>query len=144
MADMVAEWYAAVSKPARSAPTLHLNQGELSQIRRKLREEHLELDRAIRRRDVAAAAGELGDLVYVAYGAALQFGIDLDAVLDEVHRANMSKPNSDGSVPRGRGGRILRGDRYQPPDLRRVLGLPAEVEERRRSRLLWWRRGGNS
>jgi len=41
-------------------------------------------------------AQELGDLVYVAYGAALAYGIDLDAVIEEVHRANMSKLGDDG------------------------------------------------
>jgi len=45
-----------------------------------------------------AIAQELADLVYVAYGTALAYayGIDLDAVIEEVHRANMSKLGDDG------------------------------------------------
>lgn len=36
-------------------------------------------------------AGPLADIVYVAYGTAVTYGIDLDMVLAGVHRSNMSK-----------------------------------------------------
>ncbi len=42
-------------------------------------------------------AQKLADLVYVAYGTALvAYGIDLDAVIEQVHRADMSKLGDEG------------------------------------------------
>jgi NTP pyrophosphatase (non-canonical NTP hydrolase) len=41
--------------------------------------------------DRAKLARELADVVYVAYGTAHAFGIDLEVALTEVHRAAMSK-----------------------------------------------------
>lgn len=35
---------------------------------------------------------EIADLLYVTFGAALVFGIPIEAVIEEVHRSNMSKP----------------------------------------------------
>ena len=41
--------------------------------------------------DLVAMADALADLLYVTYGAAITFGIPLDAVVSEVHRSNMTK-----------------------------------------------------
>ena len=46
--------------------------------------------------DLVGIADALADIVYVVYGTALTYGLDLDAVLREVHRSNMSKLGSDG------------------------------------------------
>ncbi|MFD7547916.1 MazG nucleotide pyrophosphohydrolase domain-containing protein [Streptomyces sp. NPDC059578] len=66
-------------------------------------------------------AHELADVVYVAYGTALVHGIDLDRVIAEIHRANMSKLGPDG-VPRVRAdGKVLKGDHYRAPDVAAAL-----------------------
>ena len=44
-----------------------------------------------RRRARDARTDALADIAYVAYGAAVTYGIDFDAALREVHRSNMSK-----------------------------------------------------
>ncbi|MCF3132934.1 MazG nucleotide pyrophosphohydrolase domain-containing protein [Streptomyces olivochromogenes] len=62
-------------------------------------------------------AHELADVVYVAYGTALVHGIDLDAVLAEIHRSNMSKLGPDGQVARRADGKVLKGDHYVAPDV---------------------------
>lgn len=52
--------------------------------------------------DVVAAADALADLGYVVYGAALRFCVDLDRVLAEVHRSNMTRsPAGDGEAIKG-------------------------------------------
>jgi len=61
-----------------------------------LQEEVGEFVAASERGDLNGVADALADIVYVAYGTALTYGIDLDAVLREVHRSNMSKLGSDG------------------------------------------------
>lgn len=56
-----------------------------------------------------------------AYGTALTYGIDLDAVMQEVHRSNMSKLGSDGKPLIRDNGKVLKSDRYFPPDIESVL-----------------------
>jgi predicted HAD superfamily Cof-like phosphohydrolase len=67
-------------------------------------------------RRMAELARELADVVYVAYGTAVTYGIDLDAVVAEVHRANMSKLGDDGK-PIVRDGKVQKGPNFRPPDL---------------------------
>lgn len=61
-------------------------------------------------------------VVYVAYGTALSYGIDLDAVLAEVHRSNMSKLGADGRPIHREDGKAMKGPGYTPPDIAAVLG----------------------
>lgn len=60
-------------------------------------------------------ADGLADLVYVAYGAAITFGIDLDAVIDAVHESNMSKLDEHGKPIYRDDGKVLKGPNYRPP-----------------------------
>lgn len=68
-------------------------------------------------RDITKIAKEAADLVYVIYGMALEFGIDLDAVLAEVHRSNMTK-TSEGKRADGK---IQKGPDYAEADIEGVL-----------------------
>jgi predicted HAD superfamily Cof-like phosphohydrolase len=78
-------------------------------------------------------ADALGDIVYVAYGAAVTYGLDLDAVLAEIHRSNMSKLGLDRRPIMRADGKVLKGPAYRPPDIGTVLAtqlalpFPAET-----------------
>jgi predicted HAD superfamily Cof-like phosphohydrolase len=65
--------------------------------------------------------------VYVAYGTAWSYGIDLDAVIDEIHASNMSKLDDDGNPIYRKDGKVLKGPSYFPPDLKEVL-WPSESD----------------
>lgn len=71
--------------------------------------------------DHVEVADALADIVYVAYGTALTYGIDLDAVLQEVHRSNMSKLGPDGRPILREDGKVLKGPGYFPPAIGEVL-----------------------
>jgi hypothetical protein len=71
--------------------------------------------------DLQGIAQELADVVYVAYGTALTYGIPLDAVLAEVHRANMSKLDADGKPLLRDDGKVLKSELYRAPDVAAVL-----------------------
>jgi len=71
--------------------------------------------------DLPEAADALGDLDYVVQGANLVFGFPAVEVLDEIHRANMSKLGEDGKPLRRDDGKILKGPNYTPPDVLKVL-----------------------
>jgi hypothetical protein len=61
---------------------------------------------------------ELADLVYVCYGYAVTFGLDLDEALRRVHKSNMSKLDPDTGLPIYReDGKVMKGSAYKPPYL---------------------------
>lgn len=73
--------------------------------------------------DMAKTAKELADILYVVYGAAANFGIDLDKVFAEVHRSNMTKLGPDGKPVYREDGKILKGPNYEVANIEKVLGL---------------------
>ncbi|HEY6085063.1 MAG TPA: MazG nucleotide pyrophosphohydrolase domain-containing protein [Nitrospira sp.] len=58
---------------------------------RLIQEEFDELREAMANEDLTSIAKEMADLLYVVYGTAVSYGIDMDPVFREVHRSNMSK-----------------------------------------------------
>ena len=95
---------------------------DVAEIRQRLLDEEVgEVAEAVAGGDLAEIAHELADVVYVAYGTALAYGVDLDAVLAEVHRANMSKLGPDG-LPVIVDGKVQKGAGFRPADVRSVLG----------------------
>jgi Phosphoribosyl-ATP pyrophosphohydrolase len=87
-----------------------------------IREEAQELHDAVEAGDLIGVADALGDLAYVVYGAAWRCGIDLDAVITEVHRSNMTKTPTPGD------GKAIKGPGYSPPNLAAVLAGPTPEE----------------
>ncbi|SJM51027.1 putative secreted protein [Actinomycetales bacterium JB111] len=73
-------------------------------------------------RDTVEVADALGDLVYVAYGMALECGIPLPEVLGEIQASNMSKLGADGRPIYREDGKVLKGPGFFPPDIAGVLG----------------------
>lgn len=62
-------------------------------------------------------AKELSDLLYVVYGTAIAYGIDLDKSFELVHDSNMSKLGDDGRPVRREDGKVLKGPNYKAPDM---------------------------
>ena len=81
--------------------------------------EYMEAEKSTNPVDIADA---LGDMLVVIYGTAAAYGIDLDAVVREIHASNMTKVQPDGTVLRDEGGKILKPDGYRPPNLPPILG----------------------
>lgn len=65
-------------------------------------------------------ADALADMVYVIAGTAISYGIDLDAVIEEVCRSNDTK-FVDGQLIRREDGKILKPEGYEPPRLEKVV-----------------------
>lgn len=119
--ELVLEFHTAFDLPRKALPSA-LIEDSLAQLRiRLLREEAEEFADAVQRRDVVAIADALADVVYVAYGSALTYGIDLDAVVREVHRSNMSKLDLHGRPVLRDDGKVLKSERYRRPDVQAEL-----------------------
>jgi predicted HAD superfamily Cof-like phosphohydrolase len=121
IASDVAAFHAVFGLPRNDTPTADVP-ADLAALRvRLLAEEVDEFAAATDDRDIVGIADALADIVYVAYGAAVTYGIDLDAVLAEVHRSNMTKLDADGRVLLREDGKVMKSTRYTPPDVAGVL-----------------------
>jgi len=104
---------ASNTRPAMPSPRTH-------RLRALLIDEELaEFRNAGEAQDLVGVADALADMLYAVYGAAEEYGIDLEPVFEEIHRSNMTKGQPlcgcrpDGKVPKGRD--------YSPPRIREVL-----------------------
>lgn len=83
---------------------------------RLLDEECSETLNSISKGDLEGIADGIVDLIYVAIGTAITYGIPLEECWDEVQRANMSKTGEkDG------GGKITKGPDFVPPNIKKIL-----------------------
>ena len=128
---MVREFHERFGLPSNSHPTWP---GEaMHRLRVLLIEEELaELRNAGEARSLVCTADALADLLYVVYGAAVTYGIDLEPVFREIHRSNMSK-GGDHPVCRA-DGKVCKGEHYQAPRIAEALaaqtGEKPEAAER--------------
>jgi predicted HAD superfamily Cof-like phosphohydrolase len=118
MMEAVREFHSAFHLPIAAEPK-DCVANDLADLRiALLREEFEEYLDDVELEDVVDIADALGDIVYIAYGTAITYGIDLDAVLREIHKSNMSKLGPDGKPILREDGKVLKGEGYRAPDLR--------------------------
>lgn len=119
------EFHGTLDEPVPAVPT-----AEQAALRARLiDEEHKEVQRAIMKLLVypdgetperrANLAKELADLEYVVRGTTRLFGFPQDAVLDEVHRSNMTKFAA--GVHLREDGKLLKGPAFEEADIEAVL-----------------------
>ena len=117
--EMLKEFHTTFDAVRNDTPTLLDNQTNV--LRQALLDEEVsELEEAVAAGDIVEIADALGDIVYIAYGTAVAHGIDLDAVLEEIHRSNMAKL-VDGKVLRRDDGKVLKPEGWQPPNIARII-----------------------
>lgn len=63
----------------------------------------------------------LADLEYLVNGGYVSLGVDGEPIFNEVHRSNMTKLGKDGRPVINEHGKILKGEGYEPPDIKGVL-----------------------
>ncbi len=95
MKAMVKEWHEAFGVPINEVPTIIDIERSMLHAR-LIDEESNETQNAMgvnatARIDLIEVADGCADLLYVIFGACLEFGIPIEEVFAEVHRSNMSK-----------------------------------------------------
>ena len=129
--DMVAEFHRKFDIPIGERPSIPPEATRQLRVR-LIQEEFAELQEAMTAQDLPSVAKELADLLYVVYGTAVSYGVDMDPVFREVHRSNLSKV---GGYKR-EDGKWVKPPTYSPADVtpllaRQVssgLGSASEVE----------------
>ncbi len=117
--DAVAEFHRAFGLTENSKPTLPSD--DIRALRKKLLEEEFtEYNVGEDKNDLVEIADALADLIYIAYGTAVAYGIPLDKVFAEVHRSNMAKL-VDGKVIRRDDGKVLKPAGWTPPNIKSIL-----------------------
>ena len=86
-----------------------------------IKEELLELNEAMKKRDLLEVADALTDILYVTYGAGHAFGINLDKCFEEVQNSNMSKLDENGKPIYNEAGKVMKGPNYFKPDLSKFI-----------------------
>ena len=99
-----------------------LSSDKINILRINLIEEELdELKQAINQKNLIEVADALTDILYVTYGAGHAFGINLDNCFEEVQKSNMSKLGADGNPIYNEHGKVMKGQKYFKPDLKKFL-----------------------
>jgi len=112
----------------------HLSIGDVDQIELRnnqlrselIAEEANETVLALNANDLIGTIDGLCDLIYVAYGTAIEAGIDLEPFWEEVHRSNLSKLGGELRAD----GKQLKPAGYSAPDLEAVLAELLEGTDR--------------
>lgn len=128
--DMVREFNTTFGHPVRDTPQI-IDSKESSEVLQWAffgsandQSELEELCQAIANNDIVEIADALGDITWLMYVLAQRHGIDLDAVLREIHKSNMSKLGEDGKPVFYPGtNKIGKGPNYRKPDICKALGL---------------------
>jgi len=134
LSEMTREFHETYNLTINTLPTLDVPEAEVEMRKKLIEEEFQELKDALEAGDIIEVADALADLLYVVSGAGHVFGIDLDAVLVEVQRSNLSKLGEDGKPLYREDGKVLKGPNFSEPDIERVLAeqvlghKPAGVE----------------
>jgi predicted HAD superfamily Cof-like phosphohydrolase len=84
---------------------------------RLIQEEFDELKEAMATGNLAAVAKEMADLLYVTYGTAVSYGIDMEPVFQEVHRSNLSKIGGHKRAD----GKWVKPPTYSPADIDAIV-----------------------
>ena len=99
-----------------------LSSEKINNLRISLIKEELdELSTAINQKNLLEVADALTDILYVTYGAGHAFGINLDKCFDEVQASNMSKLGDDGKPIYNDLGKVMKGPKYFPPNLKKFI-----------------------
>jgi len=114
--QMVQEFHEAFGITVNDRPTVPSVKDRV--LRVELIEEELEeLETALAQGDLVGVADAIGDLLYVAYGTAVTCGLDMEPIVEEIHRSNMTKVGGHKSPT----GKWIKPDTYTPPRLFPIL-----------------------
>lgn len=116
----VTEFHEAFGLTQNAKPILPAQ--DIRDLRIKLlTEEFNEYNTAEAENDLVEIADALADIIYIACGTAVAYGIPLDKVFAEVHRSNMAKLGPDGKPIYRDDGKVLKPAGWTPPNVKSIL-----------------------
>ena len=112
-------------------PTADLSDAEILLRYKLMREENEEYLEAAQEKNLVEIADALGDQLYILCGTILKHGLQhkIAEVFEEIQRSNMSKLDANGKPIYREDGKVMKSDRYFPPNIREILGVHDVVGE---------------
>lgn len=88
-----------------------------------MHEENEEYLEAAKNGDAVEIADALGDMLYILCGTILSHGMQdiIEPIFEEIQRSNMSKLGADGKPIYRADGKVLKGENYFKPDIKKIL-----------------------
>lgn len=121
----VKAFHEVLDMPISSIPSLNIPEERIRLRSNLILEEYCELMNGIEEKNLVKIADGMADTIYVIIGAALEFGINLVPVWEEVQKTNMAKA---GGLLREDGKR-LKPEGWEPPNIKAVLIKQGANEE---------------
>lgn len=118
----VLEFHKTFSLPIAKKPTTITKEAAKRRFY-LLAEEVLELDKALLDNDIVEIADAIADVLYVAYGTAVECGIDIQPIFNEVHKSNMTKIGGTFNEF----GKLVKPSTYTPPNLLPIIKLQGKA-----------------
>ncbi len=111
--------------------TAKLSSDEVMLRYKLMREENEEYLEAAQNGDLVEIADALGDQLYILCGTILKHGLQhkIAEVFEEIQRSNMSKLDENGKPIYREDGKVMKSERYFPPNIRDILGVREHVGE---------------
>ena len=119
---LVREFHNVYGVPIKDYPTLPEHARRDLRIK-LLKEEFQEYLDAEQDNNIHAIADGLIDLVYIAIGTCLEYGIPFNSIFREVHMSNMSKLDDKGDPIKREDGKVLKGPSYFKPRIPAILNM---------------------
>jgi predicted HAD superfamily Cof-like phosphohydrolase len=116
----VKDFHVAFGQRVGAKPEIPADSNERKLRIRLLKEEFEEYMAAEINEDIVEIADALADLIYIACGTAVSYGIPLDKIFDEVHRSNMAKL-VDGKPLYREDGKVMKPEGWTPPNIKDLL-----------------------
>ena len=110
--EMVKSFHKMLGVPIGQRPR-NISRHAFARRTRLINEELSEYCKAVSEDDIAEIADALGDLLYVVFGAAVEHGLPMDKIFEQIQQSNMSK--SGGHFDKT--GKWIKPDTYKPVDL---------------------------
>jgi predicted HAD superfamily Cof-like phosphohydrolase len=122
--ESVKEFHAKYGHLINKLPTIYIPEN-VKDLRKKLiTEEYCEVIKAFGDNDIVEIADGLADLVYVAIGTAISYGIPFDRIFHEVHLSNMTKTPSKAYEGQKYGEVNPKGPDFKRPEIGQILRYP--------------------
>lgn len=121
------EFHTAFGQVRNTVPTLPGSEtladpNSLRSLRKRLlEEEYNEYVEGEDNNDLVEIADAIADILYIAYGTAVSYGLPMDEIFNEVHASNMSKLGEDGKPIYREDGKILKGPNFFQPDILSII-----------------------
>ncbi len=124
--EFVEEFNTTFKVKYRKNPLVKESDYNLASLRFNLMdEENREYLQAVEDCDIVEVADALGDQMYVLLGTIMKHGLQdkIFAVVEEIHRSNMTKLQ-DGAPIYNSNGKIIKGSNYERPKIAEILAEP--------------------